>query len=101
MENKEEIFEKPIKKLSRKVGVIRISDFLFGDGLGAISHVIAALKFVPIKVEYLKWYQVYEMMGISDTFDEITLKETVPTYSIILEWPRGKEIPKVSVKRQK
>lgn len=51
------------------------------------AQILAALRFVPYRVEYRYDLQAMEMVGRSDKFDELEEGTSVPTYSIEIHNP--------------
>lgn len=65
---------------------------------GIAGHVLAFIKFAPIRVECIHYKGYYEMIGISPIFPEIDEGCVSPNYDLLIKTDENNEIISVTIK---
>ena len=68
--------------MHNRKGKLYIDTELMADSPQLVADMLAMLGFVPLRVECLLYRNAYEMIGISESFDECVDGWPCPTYVI-------------------
>jgi len=85
--------------MKNKMGKIYISTAMIDKWAEDTAEMLSYMKFVPIRVECMVHMKAFEMIGLSQMFDELPDHQVVPTYKILCESEEGK-FSKCTVERE-
>lgn len=65
-----------------RIGKFKVTSDIVEKHSGALGKMLAKMEFVPLKVEALPWWGIYEYSGISIAFDECEQGYAAPEYIV-------------------
>jgi hypothetical protein len=67
---------------SRRLGRFEVSGHCVNDASEELQQVLAYMKFVPLRVEFLFYKDAFDYTGISPLFESVEKGSIIPTYQL-------------------
>lgn len=84
---------------SRRIGRFEVSGRCVNDTLEELQQILAYMKFVPLRVEFLFHKDVFDYIGISPLFENVEEGDVIPKYQLRISQNAAKCVFHVSVEQ--
>ena len=76
-----------VDNLKKRIGKFYITKHLLDDVIiEDFSEILSDMLFIPLRVEFIYFYNKFEMVGVSKYFEILDDGLEIPTYDITLTW---------------